>query len=787
MRAHLKATTIAAAALAGALCGPQAATAATAQGQATITWTAHGIPHIVASDFRGLGYGYGYAMGRIDVCGMADMFATFSGDRARLYGEDKSDLNRVVGRRPINNAANDFVRRLLVDDAHLAAARQALSPQMRGLAEGYAAGFNRYVADTPKADLPAACRDLGVVQPVTGDAVLRRAAGMASLLSSGLLLQELYDAAPPAPGAAAPAAVASLPAEYSSAGSNGYGFGKAVTGGSGLLLGNPHFFWDGPDRFVEAHLKVPGKYDVMGMSLVGLPLIVLGFNQSIAWTHTVSTDSRGGVYKLKLDPADPTRYLIDGRSVAMTRRSVTISVRGADGAVSSKSHDFWTTRFGPILMGPGLPWTHEVAYALSDSNRDNTRILQQWLEIGQSRDVGELKQALDRVDGLPWVNTIAADSSGKAFYADISVAADLTPDKLAACRATFPFAFAAYLAPLDGTRSECEWSRDPSAVQPGLMPTAAKPSLTTDTYVENSNASPWLVNPAHPLEGFSPLVGPQRTVLNFRSRQGHVQVEDRLSGRDGLPGRTMTMQTLEAIFSSDRSLQAEASVGELVRACQKTPSVVLPDGSRQDLTQACKVLAGWDRRYDLDSVGGHLFATFVAKARPVGGEDIGADPSFWKTPFDANDPVHTPRDLNADNPRVLVALGQAVRILEQAHIPLDAPLKDVQFVERNGRRIPLHGGSAFSTMNANLKPGVGFTEPMGPSDSYIQVVGFENGGPVADAVLASSQSPDPASPFYADQTELFSQKKWVRLPFDQTAVAAEAIGTPTVLRFSEPR
>src|SRR3569623_747909 len=101
MRAYLK-STIAAAALALAL-GAGAQAAPPAAGEATITWTPHGIPHVVASDFRGLGYGYGYAMGRIDVCGMADAFATFSGTRSEVYGPEGTDLMRLLGRVPINN------------------------------------------------------------------------------------------------------------------------------------------------------------------------------------------------------------------------------------------------------------------------------------------------------------------------------------------------------------------------------------------------------------------------------------------------------------------------------------------------------------------------------------------------------------------------------------------------------------------------------------------------------------------------------------------------------------
>jgi acyl-homoserine-lactone acylase len=63
-----------------------------------------------------------------------------------------------------------------------------------------------------------------------------------------------------------------------------------------------------------------------------------------------------------------------------------------------------------------------------------------------------------------------------------------------------------------------------------------------------------------------------------------------------------------------------------------------------------------------------------------------------------------------------------------------------------------------------------------PSNSYIQVVTFDAAGPVADAILASSQSPDEASPFYMGQTEMYSRGEWVRLTFEPEAIAASRVG-----------
>ena len=53
---------------------------------------------------------------------------------------------------------------------------------------------------------------------------------------------------------------------------------------------------------------------------------------------------------------------------------------------------------------------------------------------------------------------------------------------------------------------------------------------------------------------------------------------------------------------------------------------------------------------------------------------------------------------------------------------------------------------------------------------------FDAAGPVADALLSYSQSTDPASPHYADQTRAFSTKSWHRLPFTAAEVEQQKVG-----------
>ena len=68
--------------------------------------------------------------------------------------------------------------------------------------------------------------------------------------------------------------------------------------------------------------------------------------------------------------------------------------------------------------------------------------------------------------------------------------------------------------------------------------------------------------------------------------------------------------------------------------------------------------------------------------------------------------------------------------------------------------------------------------------SYIQTVSFDERGPVAQAILTYSQSTDPQSPHYADQTRLFSRKEWPTLPFHAEDVAKARVGE--VLRLALP-
>ncbi len=738
--------------------------------RAEIVRTQYGVPHVTAADYGGAGFGEAYAFAEDNLCLLADKVVSVNGERSKYFGPDAVN---VVSFAPTSNLETDFFFKAHLDVEALRRNFAAASPDYQALVRGYVAGYNRFLKDTPAAQRPAGCRDAAWVRPIGLDDMLRLNEERMIQASAGAWLRQINAAAPPA--APKPMAALGLPAEPETfgLGSNAWAFGRSVTPNrSGVLLGNPHFPWETMNRFYEVHLTVPGKLDVMGVTIGGAPGMSIGFNHDVAWSHTVSTDRHFTVFELALDPKDPTAYLVDGKSVPMSRRTISVEVKGE---AQPRTRTVYASGYGPIVVVPqlGVAWTAKVAYALKDANRNNTRSGDAWLQIARARSVGEIKASIEKTLGIPWVNTIAADRNGDVLYADITATPNVGPEKMKACAPASgmgPLAATARIYVLDGSRAACDWDVAAGTAAPGLMPGPAMPSTLRTDYVANSNDSFWLVNGTVRLADQPPIVGPTAIAQNLRTRSGLMEIAARLDGTDGLAGKTVGPAEVEAMLYRNRTLAADLVLGDLARLCAGAGSVTLASGKTVDVAPACAVLGKWDRRMDGASVGPQLFIEFWKLAERI--------PGVWATPFDPADPIHTPRGLSADPQvaeKVRQALAQAVEVLQAANIPLDRPWGEVQFAVRGDAHIPVHGGEGtdgvLNAQQSKLVPGLGYVPFHG--SSYIQVVTFDAKGPVADAILTYSQSTDPASAHYADQTRLHAKKGWVRLPFHAADIAAE--------------
>ena len=58
----------------------------------------------------------------------------------------------------------------------------------------------------------------------------------------------------------------------------------------------------------------------------------------------------------------------------------------------------------------------------------------------------------------------------------------------------------------------------------------------------------------------------------------------------------------------------------------------------------------------------------------------------------------------------------------------------------------------------------------------------ESDCPLADVILTTSNSSDPASDHYADQSRLYSNKEWLRFPFCDSDIETHQIGETLILQ-----
>ena len=722
------------------------------QASADIRRTSFGVPHIRASDERGLGFGIGYAYAQDNLCLLANEVATVNGERARYFGPEQATLEER------NNLASDvFFTWLNTPDA-VAAFWSVQTPQIRQRIEGYVAGYNRYLKEQ---GAPAQCQ-AGWVRPlVTGDLVklTRRL-----LVEGGVgqFAEALVGAKPPQATAGVEPSLKSF--ELAAAnqqrfsfdrGSNAVAVGRDRSfNGRGMLLANPHFPWLGGMRFYEMHLTIPGKLDVMGAALPGLPVINIGFNQHVAWTHTVDTSKHFTLYRLTLDPKDSTRYLLDGKSLPLDKTSVTVQVKGADGSLKPQSHTVYSSQFGPVVQWPGkLDWDSHYAFSLRDANLGNDRVLQQWYAMNRAANLKELQTSVHTLQGIPWVNTLAADDRGQSLYMNLSVVPNVSAAKLAQC--SDPRA-GLQMIMLDGANSACAWDIDPRAAQAGIFPADKLPQLERTDYVQHSNDSAWLANPKAPLAGFSPVISQDNIALGPRARFAL----QRLQSLDKQP---IGVSDLQSMVMDNEVYLAGQVMPDLLEFCAKHLGT-----DAAALQPLCTSLKNWDQRANLDSGLGLVhFINLAKQLRQI--------PDAWRVAFDPTQPLTTPRGLAIDREPVAKALREAMLAstadVAKRGLTANSTWGDIQV----SGQTPIHGGpQELGIYNAmQTVPRADGKREVISGSSYLQIVTFDDKGPHAQGLLAFSLSSNPTSQHAKDQTHAFSQKKLSPLPFTEAQIKAD--------------
>lgn len=731
-----------------------------AQASAEIRRTGFGVPHIRAENERGLGFGIGYAYAQDNLCLLANEIVTVNGQRSRYFGPDQLTVEER------ENRVSDLFFTWLNTPEAVKAFWDAQPTAVRDLVQGYAAGYNRYLAERRQQGLPQQCQGEWV-RDIAAEDLVKLTRRLLVEGGVGQFAEALAGATPPQASAqvshdaqAYQLADARLQRFALDRGSNAVAIGSERSfNGRGMLLANPHFPWVGGMRFYQMHLTIPGKLDVMGAALPGLPMINIGFNQHLAWTHTVDSSKHFTLYRLQLDPKDPTRYLLDGQSTPLSKQTVTVQVKQADGQVLPVAREIYSSVFGPIVQWPGkLDWDHQYAYSLRDANLGNDRVLTQWYAMNQAANLKDLQESVHKIQGIPWVNTLAVDDKGQTLYMNLSVVPNVSADKLAQC--SDPRAGLQMIV-LDGSRRACAWDIDPQAAQPGIYAASQLPQLLRKDFVQHSNDSAWLANPAQPLSGFSPLISQEGQPLGLRARFAL----ERLStlGKQG----SVAVKDLQQMVMDDNVYLATQVLPDLLKFCAADLAA-----DAATLKPVCTGLKAWDGRANLDSGVGLVHFQNIMQA-------LLEAPDVWRVPFDPKDPQHTPRGLAIEQPAVSKVLREAMlasaATAEKMGLKPDTRWGDIQVVSSGAQQTAIHGGPGMLGIYNAIQsvPREDGKLEVVSGTSYLQVVTFDDKGPQAQGLLAFSLSSDPASKYSRDQTEAFSKKEWSVLPFTEQQITAD--------------
>lgn len=528
--------------------------------------TEYGIPHITATNFRGIGIGLGYAMCEDYGERVIKSLLRNKGWMARTFGADSiaSDWNAAI------------VQQRVQETFHL------LDADTRAMYDGFAEGVNRYIRANA-ATLPAWVAPVFTAHDVAAGDIGTAGTGAAQRLVQRRLRDDSLR------GAGAPPSEPEPTPAYNEDGSNAWALAPSRTkSGRAILLRNPHLAWTA--GYWEAHVTVPGKLDFYGDFRIGSAFAVIaGFNKDLGWATTNNVPDLDEVYALDIDPSDANRYLFDGASQPIRMQTATVPVRGVNGTIAPQTRSFMTTPLGPVVHK-----TATTLYIVKAGPDGEYRAGQQFLAMMRAKSLAEWKAAL----------AMRARATSNLTYADRA------GNILTIWMATLPKI--PHAATGDSLFTRARTSAD---IWTTLVPLTALPQILNPRggYVHNENDPPHFGNLTALLDTARYPANVEKGSLDLRSQHALQLIggTDKLSLEDVLRRK-----------HSMRMLLADRVKPALLAAIKTAPST-------PQLAQAAQLLARWDNTVSIGSQGSTLFETWWRLYSATARDSAFAEPWSW--------------------------------------------------------------------------------------------------------------------------------------------------------------
>ncbi|QJR14286.1 penicillin acylase family protein [Usitatibacter palustris] len=389
-----------------------------------------GVPHLFATNERDAAFAIGYAHAQDRLWQLEFQRRVGAGRLAEVMGERAYDTDRLMRTLGFTQLAERSVAKL---DA-----------ETRGVLDSYAAGVNAFLESEPvlpvefqvfriKPDKWKPADTVAWLYVMAWDLSGNWRTELARLRYTNKLgAARMAELIPPNPGEtyrpfpdfkalyaeADPVAgelLARWPNPEHALGSNSWVVsGARSASGKPVLANDPHLGLQTPALWYLAHLATPAG-NVVGGTLPGVPFIVLGRNDRVAWTMTTTYGDTQDLFIERLVPGDEMSYLTPTGKAKFEVREEVIRVDGADRKIRIRS-----TRHGPVISDvvktaqSATPKGHVIALGWTALS-DDPATVRAGLAINRARDRDQLVNAL-REFHAPMQNVVFADVDGRIGF-----------------------------------------------------------------------------------------------------------------------------------------------------------------------------------------------------------------------------------------------------------------------------------------------------------------------------------------------------------------------------------
>jgi penicillin amidase len=550
-----------------------------------------GIPSIQTDNADDLFFGFGYAMAQDRLFQLDFLRRKGSGRLSEILGPDGSDLDylwRLVGLRNVFEwdvlARTVGIRRIAEFEW------TGLPEETRTVLRAFSAGINALIDDSgdrlpiefdllgyrPEPWTPIDCLTIegefrwyltGRFPVIVMPELARRTLGDGPLYRAFLEVESDAESILP-PGSYPSRRAGAQPVGTAANDPQGGGSNNWVISGrrsvtdKPLLASDPHIAFEAVSCWYEVHL-CGGSFNVAGMAYVGMPAVMFGRNEHVAWGCTNNICSQRDLYQEKTDPQHPDCFLYDGKWEPARRLEEVIAVK--DGPPVRQTICF--SRNGPIVdevLPPAARQTGPVSLKWLGAYRGGW--LTALLGMDRANSADEFRTAM-RPWFVPTFSVVFADTAGPIGY------------------------HAAGAIPIRNV-----WERgyrpgwDPRHQWDGLIPFEGMPQLADPPrgWIATANNRP------APEDFPYPLSGTWSQGLRAERIRQMIESRERLSRTDFI---AMQHDTL--------SLRAQRCLPHLLNVLKSSPRPLVAEAARH--------LQQWDGRMEVDRIGATLFDVFFAQ------------------------------------------------------------------------------------------------------------------------------------------------------------------------------